>query len=74
MSGFLERHNRTLTITAAISILFFDRILPGFIYVGAAYVLVVALSLWAPRERDTYLAATLVTLFCVRRDSDKRSL
>ncbi len=44
VSGFLERHNRTLTITAAISILFFDRILPGFIYVGAAYVLVVALQ------------------------------
>jgi PAS domain S-box-containing protein len=63
VSGFLERHNRTLTITAAISILIFDRVLPGFVYVGAAYVLVVALSLWAPRERDTYLAATLVTLF-----------
>ena len=63
VSALLERHNRTATILAACTILVLDRVLPGYIFMGVAYVLVVTLSLWAPRERDTYLAATLVTLF-----------
>jgi hypothetical protein len=63
VSALLERYNRPATIIAACSILALDRILPGYIFMGAAYVIVVTLSLWAPRERDTYLAATLVTLF-----------
>jgi PAS domain S-box-containing protein len=63
ISALLERHNRTITVIAALTILALDRMLPGYWYVGAAYVLVVTLSLWAPRERDTYLAATLCTLF-----------
>ncbi len=63
VSALLERYNRPATIIAACTILALDRILPGHIFMGAAYVIVVTLSLWAPRERDTYLAATLVTLF-----------
>src|SRR5690349_9778819 len=63
VSALLERYNRPATIIAACTILALDRILPGYIFMGAAYVIVVTLSLWAPRERDTYLAATLVTLF-----------
>jgi len=63
VSGFLERYNRPLTVIAAVTILLLDRLLPGYVYVATAYVLVVALSLWAPRERDTYQAATLCTLF-----------
>src|SRR5688572_28539106 len=63
ISTLLERHNRAITLIAALTILALDRMLPGYWYVGAAYVLVVTLSLWAPRERDTYLAATLCTLF-----------
>jgi len=63
VSGFLERHNRTITIVSSCTILILDRLLPGYVFMGAAYVLVVAMSLWAPRERDTYQAATLCTLF-----------
>ena len=63
VSALLEKHNRAATIIAACTILALDRALPGYVFMGAAYVLVVTLSLWAPRERDTYLAATLVTLF-----------
>src|SRR5882724_9623424 len=63
LSGLLERYNRPATIIAACTILALDRILPGYVFMGVAYVIVVTLSLWAPRSRDTYLAATLVTLF-----------
>src|SRR5215471_5012035 len=63
VSTLLERYNRPATIIAACTILALDRILPGYLFMGVAYVVVVTLSLWAPRERDTYLAATLVTLF-----------
>ena len=63
VSALLERYNRPATIIAACTILALDRILPGYVFMGVAYVIVVTLSLWAPRERDTYLAATLVTLF-----------
>ncbi len=63
VGALLERYNRPATIIAACTILLFDRLVPGYVFVGAAYVLVVTLSLWAPRERDTYLAATLCTAF-----------
>jgi PAS domain S-box-containing protein len=63
VSTLLERHNRAITIVAACSFLLLDRLLPGYVMVSAAYVLVVTLSLWAPRERDTYLAAMLCTAF-----------
>jgi len=61
--SLLERFNRPATIVTACTILLLDRLLPGYVYVAAAYVIVVTLSLWAPRERDTYLAATLCTAF-----------
>jgi PAS domain S-box-containing protein len=61
-SAFLERFNRPITIITALTILGFDRAVP-VITLGAAYVVVVVLSLWAPRTRDTYLAATLCTCF-----------
>jgi PAS domain S-box-containing protein len=61
--AWLERFNRPITIIAAITILFFDRVVAPTMTMGAAYVTVVILSLWAPRTRDTYLAATLCTLF-----------
>ncbi|HEY1282951.1 MAG TPA: response regulator [Steroidobacteraceae bacterium] len=60
--AFLERFNRPITIVTALTILAFDRTIP-VITLGAAYVVVVILSLWAPRTRDTYLAATLCTCF-----------
>src|SRR5262249_19584013 len=41
----------------------FDRVVAPQMIMGAAYVTVVLLSLWAPRTRDTYLAATLCTAF-----------
>jgi two-component system, sensor histidine kinase and response regulator len=63
VGAWLERYNRPATIIAACTILLFDRLGPGYVFVGAAYLLVVTLSLWAPRERDTYLAATLCTAF-----------
>src|SRR5262249_36415756 len=52
VSALLERYNRPATIIAACTILLFDRILPGYMFVGITYVIVVTLSLWAPRERD----------------------
>jgi two-component system, sensor histidine kinase and response regulator len=61
--ALLERFNRPATIITACTILLLDRLLPGYVYVSTAYVIVVTLSLWAPRERDTYLAATLCTAF-----------
>jgi PAS domain S-box-containing protein len=61
--AFLERFNRPITIVAALTILAFDRVLTPSMVLGAAYVTVVLLSLWAPRTRDTYLAATLCTVF-----------
>jgi two-component system, sensor histidine kinase and response regulator len=61
--AFLERFNRPITIVAALTILAFDRVLTPSMVLGAAYVTVVLLSLWAPRTRDTYLAATLCTAF-----------
>jgi two-component system sensor histidine kinase/response regulator len=61
--AFLERFNRPITIITAITILFFDRVVTPTTTMGAVYVTVVILSLWAPRTRDTYLAATLCTLF-----------
>ena len=63
--AWLERYNRPITIIAAISILLCDRLIFPVITMGAAYVTVVILSLWAPRTRDTYLAATLCTAFLV---------
>ena len=64
-SLFLERFNRPITIVAAILILIFDRVIAPSMMMGPAYVSVVLLSLWAPRTRDTYLAATLCTVFQV---------
>ncbi|MEP7245245.1 MAG: response regulator [Gammaproteobacteria bacterium] len=61
--AWLERFNRPITIVAALTILLFDRVIAPTMVMGAAYVTVVLLSLWAPRTRDTYLAATLCTLF-----------
>jgi len=63
--AFLERFNRPITIIAACTILLFDRVVAPTMIMGAAYVIVVLLSLWAPRTRDTYLAATLCTAFLV---------
>ena len=63
VSALLEKYNRAITVIAACTILGLDRVLPGYVFIGGVYVLVVTLSLWAPRERDTYLAATLCTLF-----------
>ncbi len=63
VGALLERYNRPITIVTACTILLLDRMLPGLVFMGAAYVLVVTLSLWAPRESDTYLAATLCTAF-----------
>ncbi|HEU4628028.1 MAG TPA: response regulator [Steroidobacteraceae bacterium] len=62
---FLERFNRPITIVAALAILAFDRFVAPTMMMGAAYVIVVVLSLWAPRARDTYLAALLCTAFLV---------
>ena len=62
-SVFLERFNRPITIVAAVLILIFDRVIAPQMMMGPAYVTVVLLSLWAPRTRDTYLAATLCTAF-----------
>jgi two-component system, sensor histidine kinase and response regulator len=64
-SAFLERFNRPITIVAAIAILILDRFVAPTMGMGAAYVTVVLLSLWAPRTRDTYLAALLCTAFLV---------
>src|SRR5690348_7886915 len=64
-SAFLERFNRPITIVAAIAILVLDRFVAPTMGMGAAYVAVVLLSLWAPRTRDTYLAALLCTAFLV---------
>jgi len=61
--AWLERFNRPLTLILACTILVCDRVLPAAVIMDSAYVMVVILSLWAPRERDTYLAATLCTLF-----------
>ena len=63
VGAWLERHNRTITIASACAILICDRLSPPYVIMGAAYVIVVIASLWAPRERDTYRAATLVTAF-----------
>ncbi|MBX5459865.1 MAG: response regulator [Steroidobacteraceae bacterium] len=59
--AFLERFNRPVTIVAAVAILLFDNLIQTSL--GPAYVTVVILSLWAPRTRDTYLAAMLCTVF-----------
>jgi two-component system sensor histidine kinase/response regulator len=59
--AFLERYNLPITIVAAVSILLFDSMVTASL--GTAYVTVVILSLWAPRTRDTYLAAMLCTAF-----------
>src|SRR5688500_838563 len=61
--ALLERFNRPAPIITACTILLLDRLLPGYVYVSTACVIVVTLRLWAPRERDTYLAATLCTAF-----------
>ncbi len=61
--AFLERFNRPITIVTATTVLVLDRMVAPTMVMGAAYVMVVLLSLWAPRTRDTYLAATLCTLF-----------
>jgi K+-sensing histidine kinase KdpD len=63
--ALLERFNRPITVVTAISILIFDRFVAPSMAMGAAYVTVVLLSLWAPRTRDTYLAALLCTAFVV---------
>jgi two-component system sensor histidine kinase/response regulator len=47
----------------ALAILLFDRVLTPSVVISPLYVIVVLLSLWAPRTRDTYLAATLCTSF-----------
>jgi two-component system, sensor histidine kinase and response regulator len=61
--AFLERYNRPITIVTALTILLFDRVIVPVITLGAAYVTVVILSLWAPRTRDTYVALALCTCF-----------
>ena len=63
--ALLERFNRPITVVTAITILLFDRFVAPSMVMGAAYVTVVLLSLWAPRTRDTYLAALLCTAFVV---------
>jgi PAS domain S-box-containing protein len=63
--ALLERFNRPITIVAAIAILILDRFVAPTMVMGVAYVTVVLLSLWAPRTRDTYLAALLCTAFLI---------
>jgi PAS domain S-box-containing protein len=63
--ALLEKYNRPITIVTALAILLLDRVIVPWVMMSAAYVVVVLVSLWAPRPRDTWVAATLCTAFVV---------
>src|SRR5262249_26251815 len=63
--SILERHNGTLTLLVAGIIFAADRLSPLYVLWGPVYALVVLLSLWAPKPRNVYLAATLCSALTV---------
>ncbi len=62
---WLERYNTAFMIAAALGVFLADRLMPNYVMIGVLYIVVVLLSLWAPRNRDTYLAAVLGTVLVV---------
>src|SRR5262245_2421860 len=54
--GWLERYNTGITLLAAGLVFVVDRLAPPYVVVSPLYVVVVLLSLWAPRTRDVHLA------------------
>jgi two-component system, sensor histidine kinase and response regulator len=63
--AWLERYNRPITFGAAALIYVCTLFTPRYFTLNTAYVIVVLLSLWAPRVRDTYVAAALCTLLVI---------
>jgi len=63
--SWLERNNLVLMLGVAAVIFVGDRITPTYTMFGVLYIVIVLLSLWAPRTRDTYIAAVLGTALVI---------